>query len=504
MQLSSRFTALFVGCIFCLSSQAQLSRLGEDVQYGAILSGQAGDGDYSPFWQTANRFGLGNHENNSGFVRAYIKRDTENDSLYRWRMGYGVDLVAPFGYTSHFVCQQAYAELQIWDFRISIGQKERISELKNPLLSTGGMTMGMNARPIPQIRLEFPDFYVIKKTKNWIALKGHLAYGMYTDNRWQRDFTSNDPNIPYTTGTLYHSKAGFLRIGNLEKFPLQITGGLEMVCQFGGTKYNRLYLTPEGNYQAIHNKKVGIKEFVQAFIPTGSDESDTFNPNVMGNHLGSWLGRIDYIDKNWGVSFYVEHFFEDHSQLGWDFAWKDMLYGAEVSFPKNPVIGTVLYEFNRTTDQSGPVFKYSKTELVPTSVGGVDDYYCHGNFGAYQHAGHVLGNPTILSPIYNKNHWIYCYDNRVKVHHIGIMGQPHRDLTYRALFTHERSWGTYLHPHTNPKSGQFWMVEATYKPQRLHGFGITASYGQNHGELLGKSKGGMLTISYSGWINKTY
>lgn len=504
MHLNSRFTALFVGCVFCLTSQAQLSRLGEDVQYGAILSGQGGSGDNAPFWQTSNRFGLGNSENNSGFARAYIKKDTENDSLYRWRMGYGIDLVAPIHYPQNFIVQQAYAELQIWDFRISLGQKERYSELKNPLLSTGGMTMGMNARPIPQLRLEMPDFYAFKFTKEWIAIKGHLSYGMFTDNHWQRKFNDGDTKCPYTSGSLYHSKAAYVRIGNTEKFPLQVTGGLEMVCQFGGKKYNLRYLKPDGSMQNVLNYKTGIKEFFHALFPSGSDESDTYNPNVMGNHLGSWLGRIDYVGKTWGASVYAEHFFEDHGQMGWRFAWKDMLYGAEVNLPKNSVVSTLLYEHMRTTDQSSAVFKDTSTPLVPYSVGGVDNYYCHGNYGAYQHAGHVMGNPTILSPIYNQNHHIYCFDNRIKAHHAGIMGQPHRDLTYRALYTHERSWGNYWYPHPNPKVGQFWMIEATYKPQRLHGLGFTASYGQNHGSLLGNSKGGLLTVSYSGWINKSY
>ena len=37
---------------------------------------------------------------------------------------------------------------------------------------------------------------------------------------------------------LYHSKAGFLRIGNENAFcPLSIEMGLEMVAQFGGNAY---------------------------------------------------------------------------------------------------------------------------------------------------------------------------------------------------------------------------------------------------------------------------
>ena len=46
------------------------------------------------------------------------------------------------------------------------------------------------------------------------------------------------------------------------------------------------------------------------------------------------------------------------------------------------------------------------------------------------------------------------------------------------------------------------MIEATYSPHQVKGLSIGASYGQNWGKLLGESKGAMLTVSYSGWINK--
>lgn len=499
MHLNSRFTALFVGCVFCLSSQAQLSRLGEDVQYGASISGQGGSGDNAPFWQTANRFGLGNNKNNSGFARVYIKRDTENDSLYRWRMGYGADLVAPINYKQHFIVQQAYAELQIWDFRISLGQKERYSELKNPLLSTGGMTMGMNARPIPQLRLEFPDFYAFKFTKEWIAIKGHLAYGMFTDNHWQQDFTKPNVTAPYTKNLLYHSKAGFIRIGNTDKFPLVLTGGLEMMAQFGGRIWNlRVHNQPDDSYKCGS----GIADYFKALIPTGSDATDEDNPNVAGNHLGSYLARLTWQDKTWNVSVYGEHFFEDHGQMGFKFAWKDMLYGAEINLPKNPVVSTIVYEHMRTTDQSGPILS-CHGEKVPY-IGGLDDYYNHGLYGCYQHAGHTMGTPLIISPMYNTNNTIATLDNRITAHHVGLTGKPHSCFSYRVLFTHEKSWGTYKLPHTNPHKGDFLLVETTYSPQRIKGLGITASYGMNHGDLLNKSHGGMLTVSYSGWINPTY
>ena len=495
--------------LICTTLSAQISRLARDMEYKAELNGQSGTGDYTPFWQTANRYGLADPDNTSGYLRAGLGRDIKADSLRNWRIGYGADLVVPFGYTSHFIVQQLYADFQYKNIGLSVGQKERAAELKNARLSSGGMTLGTNARPLPQVRLDFfPNFTVIPRTKDWIALKGHLAYGCYTDNKWQREFNRGNHKTVYTANSLYHSKAGYLRIGNLEKFPVVLTGGCEMVCQFGGTVWNRGI--PGQNPDGSFKMESGLKQMFQAFIPSGSDVTDGNNPNATGNHLGSYLARIDYHGKGWKASFYGEHFFEDHSQLGWDFAWKDMTYGAELQLPENRFVSTLLYEHIRTTDQSGPVFVNVSNHVRP--IGGVDCYYAHGIYGAYQHAGFVLGNPLLTSPIFNVNGdgtdglygagSINCPDNRILASHFGISGHPHQDLSYRILFTHEKSYGTYDKPYDNPRYGNFLLVEATYTPRRIQGLGITASYGQNGGTLLGRSKGAMLSVSYRGKVRK--
>lgn len=487
---------LIIGCLSGTFSQAQISRLGSDIEYKVSASGQFGTGEYTPFWQTANQHGLAAIANNSAYLRANLHRDTEADSLRRWRIGYGADFVAPLGYSSHFIVQQAYAEASYRLLRLSIGQKERWSEMKNPLLSTGGMTLGNNARPLPQVRLETSDFFVIPRTKDWLYLKGHLAYGWFTDNKWQRDFNQGNEKATYTANTLFHSKAGYLRIGNLDRFPLILTGGVEMVCQFGGSIWNR-NIGGESADGAYHFKN-GIKEYLQAFVPSGSDVVDGDNPNVMGNTLGSYLARLDYHGKGWSASAYGEHMFEDHSMMGFDFAWKDFLWGGEINLPKNRFVSTLVYEHMRTTDQSGPILLFAGNKVH--NIGGQDNYYNHNIYGAYQHAGFVMGNPCLLSPIYNEDGRICTYDNRILMNNIGLSGKPHDDISYRVLLTFEKSLGTYFYPHDNPRHGTFLLVEANYSPHRIKGWNFSASFGQNAGSLLGRSTGGMLTASYSGII----
>ena len=190
-----------------LNANSQISRLGENVQYSFAVQGTAGGGDTAPFWFTNNRYGLGTTENFSGLARVALWRTVETDSIWFWRMGYGVDLASPInGENGYFCIQQAYADIEWRMLRLSIGQKERPSEFKNPYLSTGGMTMGINARPIPQIRAEMPDFWRVPGTRGIFSFKGHLAYGLYTDDSWQRKFNAGTSNI-YTSGSMFHSKA---------------------------------------------------------------------------------------------------------------------------------------------------------------------------------------------------------------------------------------------------------------------------------------------------------
>ena len=109
-------------------------------------------------------------------------------------------------------------------------------ELKDNRLSSGAQTLGINARPVPQVRLALPDYWTLPFANGWLHLKGHIAYGMMTDQNWQHGFTRCQSK--YADRVLYHSKAGYLKIGNDEVFcPWSLEMGLEMVSLFGGTAY---------------------------------------------------------------------------------------------------------------------------------------------------------------------------------------------------------------------------------------------------------------------------
>jgi len=146
-------------------------------------------GDHTPLWLNANKYGLSSLKCHNGYVRAGAFRSIDNDSTRKWAWGAALDLVGTSGYTSKAVVQQAYGELRWLKGLLTVGSKEQPMELKNQELSSGAQTLGINARPVPSVRLSLPDYWTVPYTRGWLGIKGHIAYGMQTDDKWQKEFT---------------------------------------------------------------------------------------------------------------------------------------------------------------------------------------------------------------------------------------------------------------------------------------------------------------------------
>lgn len=72
----------------------------------------ASDGDHTPLWLNANKYGLSSLETTNGYVRAGVFRPLQNDSAKRWAWGAGADVAVAANFTSMLVVQQAYGELR--------------------------------------------------------------------------------------------------------------------------------------------------------------------------------------------------------------------------------------------------------------------------------------------------------------------------------------------------------------------------------------------------------
>ena len=209
------------------AAHAQRSLL-DGMEYNMTSQGSFSHGN-TPLWLNANHYGISSLEENNGYIRGSIQRRVSNDSTRKWGIGYGIDIVATSHYTSHMIIQQAFAEFRWLKGVLTVGSKQQPMELKNNHLSSGSQTFGINARPTPEVRLSLPEYWNISGTRQWLKIKGHIAYGSYTDGNWESDFTHQEAK--YSKHILLHTKSGYLKVGKEESLPLSIEMGLEMATQ---------------------------------------------------------------------------------------------------------------------------------------------------------------------------------------------------------------------------------------------------------------------------------
>ena len=479
-----------------LAMCAQHRSLTDSLHYRAELQTTLSTGDNSPLWLNANKYGLSSLKTANGYLRGAIERPLSVDDGRKWGIGYGADIAVAAGFTSTLIVQQAYVEGRWLKGTLTVGAKEYPMQLKNQMLSSGSQTLGINARPVPQVRLALPDYWTIPGTKNWLALKGHIAYGKTTDDKWQKDFKS--PQCRYTEGTLYHSKAGYLKIG-----PGNLTAelGLEMACQFGGTSH--LY---EDGVEKVYENDGGLKAFKNALIPGGTDVTDGNFKNSEGNQLGSWVARINYDQPSWNLGVYADQFFEDNSMMfhvnksGDKYFWydfKDWLLGAELKLKNVSWINDIVVEYLYTKYQAGPVY-HDHTSNVGYQISGRDNYYNHHLFTGWQHWGQVMGNPLYLSPLYNTDGHIEVEHNRFVAWHLGFCGSPISKLNYRVLASWQKSYGSYYYLPEKPMENLSCMAEADYVLQG--GWSIKGAVAADFGKLRGDNFGFQLSIIKRGLI----
>lgn len=498
--LNLRHTLLFAAAV-TLGQATKGQTIVEGLEYSVEASQIGATGEKAPLWLTANKDGLSPIENTSGYLRAAIQRDAATDSLRHWRYGFGADIVVPYNHTSHFFVHQLYAEGQYQKFRVSLGSKAREQIFKDDALSTGGMTLSRNARPVPQLRAELTDWVNFTGKAHFMAFRGHASYGMMTDGNWQERFVGGEESRRvFAKNVLYHSKAGYFKVGDERRFPLTGMFGLEMVSMFSGEVWNLGDRggTGNDNFESHHKLSHSFRDFFDAFTAGGSDVNDGAFANAAGNQLGSWNFAIDWNTPQWGLHAYLDHYFDDHSQMLFQYGWRDNLIGLEARLPQNRFVSTIVYEHLNTTDQSGGVYHDATNEL-PIQISGKDTYYNHHIYGAYHHWGQLLGNPLILGPIYNPNSTILIYNNRVRANHIALRGQPTPDVSWRLLLTFHHSLGTY-DLYLNDARSTFILAEANYTPRQLKGWQFSLGFGSNTGHLIGSSQGLQATVRKSGFF----
>lgn len=522
------FSAMFFAIISSICAQENRGVYGF-AQFSALAS----KGDYAPYWLTAKQQGLSSVEKSSGYARygLSLRGDFKNNKDFSYNIT--ADVAAAYNHENVVRVQQAFAELKWRWAALSIGSRERFGEMKNfstlspsaavvanslnknfsnlyykgfTDLSSGGLVYSGNSTPIPQLRLEIPEYISFPWTNDWLQVRAHVAYGFFADGSFQEEFTRCNPSARYGKNIFYHSKSLFIKVGKPEKFPLTFEGGLEMHTQFGGDMFTHA----DGKILSMPS---GAKDFVKAFIPMsgGEDTPEYEQTNISGNNLGSWHAAITLHTKVADVRFYAEHMFEDFSQLFFVeyqsnaagernliyYPWRDILVGVSVANKSSflPFVSNVLYEYVSTYDQSGAGYN-DPGPFFKEQMDGADNYYNHSIYPGWHNRGWGIGSPLAISPLYNRNGSLRFASNRLIAHNVGVNGTfgSRSPFAYRLQYTYSENWGTYLNPFDEKKYTTSLLADVIYAPAHSK-WACSLSLGYDKSNFIGENLGVMFTLS---------
>ena len=103
------------------------------------------------------------------------------------------------------------------------------------------------------------------------------------------------------------------------------------------------------------------------------------------------------------------------------------------------------------------------------------------------------------SPLYNTDGYMRFTDNRLRGFHLGFMGDLGSQVSYRALLSWRKSFGTPFIPRLEPLTCTSMMIEASYAPRRISGLQVKAQLAHDHGKLYGgNNTGALISITYNG------
>lgn len=480
------------------------------VNYEASVWGNAGSGDFAPYYIASNNHGMLTQPGNA-LLRLGAWRDM--DMSRRFSYGYGVSFVTGYGSktgyerynaaTSEFyvhdeqpACvwlQQLYGEIKYRGVFMTVGLKEQSSKMLNANLSSGDLVESGNARPIPEVRVGFKDFQDIPFTGGWVQIDGEISYGKFTDDDYMRNHY-NYYNYHITTGSWYTYKQAYFRTKPSARF--SVTIGAQAAGIFGGTTGTYRQGKLVSSYK--HPDKLG--DFFEMFIPRNTSEEGF----VLGNHLGSWDFMARYRFRNDDeLKGYFQWLWEDGSGIG-KLNGFDGLWGIEYKSSRQGIINGAVVEYLDFTNQSGAMHwdpaDAPGTTITAQATGG-DNYYNNAFYNSYANYGMSIGTPFLRSPIYNLDGYPAYVCTRVRGVHVGVTGNISSPLDYRVMFSYRKGWGTGLVPLTETLEDTSVSVDATYRVPSVSGLSIKAQVALDNGSMFGDNIGGLVTVSYNGIFN---
>lgn len=483
------------------------------LNYSAGIEANGGPNEFAPYYISALRYGKVTSGRGANLD---LKIWHDIDLSKRFSYAFGVEGVGRVGnkidyqrynatdetwYThstpiSNVWLHQLFGTVKFRGVFLTAGLKEQGSALLNQRLSSGDLVESGNTRPIPGARVGFIDFQNIPFTKGWLQIQGEIGYYKSTDNTWQKD-RYNYYNYHITTGWWYNYKRLFFRTKPSENF--SVTFGMQAAAQFSGyvDYYRKGVITP----QSPVGHPLSFRDFFDMLVPR---EGESY---VVGNHLGTWDINMRYrLRSGSEIKAYCQWLWEDGSGIGKLNGW-DGLWGLEWKAAKRgPLCGAVL-EGLTFMNQSGPIHydydDFPGTNLLTNRATGADNYYNNAWYNGYAIYGLGIGSPMFPSPVRNTNGATTQYvNNRFWGIHAAVEGDVIPSLSYRLMANYRHYYGTMFVPAINQTHSVSGFLEATWRPQAIPGFTVSAQLGFDAGNsVYGENFGALVSATYSGIFN---
>ena len=425
----------FVQLILLMLSAVSVSAQNWNVKWQAETDFLCGTGDYLPFWARTGRNGIVPYSSSALVIGGADLQYKADNGLY---FETGANLVGSLESRNPInpsrvrgIVDRLYVSGGWRMLNLDIGMKPLARELSDLSISGGNVLLSDNARNFPGINARLDWVYF--ERGHWFGFKGNFGHYEMIDNR-------------YVQGTKLHNKSLMLKLAAGRKVDLIF--GVDHWAQWGGVSPS------QGPQPATFNDFLRIL-FVQA---GGDDATLSDQVNILGNHLGREVFRVDWRARPFTMTLQYDMPFEDNGGIKRLQNFPDGVWSLRFDFnDRKAFVTEVVAEFINTTWQAGdkhdrPATPEEMEKQDPDDfyygkivIGGMDNYFNNGTYkSGWTYYGRVIGLPLITTSAPDADGIVKgIVNNRVRAFNLGLRGNLIEDLPYTFRATYSSNWGRY-------------------------------------------------------------
>ncbi len=461
-----------------------------DWNAGTRFAGSSGQ--YMPFWSRTGEDGILP-------VRSSWLVTVGSDLSYRHRNGIyfdaGVNLAGAVAQKSPVSSKNVYGMLDRlyvgggWKMlHLDIGMRPRQRELSDVSISGGNFMYSRNTRNMPGINA-WSDWIYFEKG-HWVGIKGNIAHYQTIDNR-------------YVRGAMIHNKSLAFKFAFGPK--VDATIGLDHWAQWGGDS------------PLVDSPQTSFMDYLRIFLGQEGGDGATLSDrvNVLGNHLGREVLRIDWKHSKFTMSVQYDKPYEDGSGLKYRNS-PDGIWSLQFLFKdRNAWVTDLVLEYIGTTWQTGPRHDRPATEEEKANqdpndhyygkivLGGCDNYFGNSEYrSGWTYYGRTIGLPLIIPAMPDENGvTMDIVSTRLRGCHLGLKGVISKKVPYSFKATYSMNYGKYNSSHESFKAApwQLSMALEAGVDRRIIRLPMSVSLGiyGDIGQLYHNSIGLTLKIAYN-------